>query len=49
MLLNKLRLVLVGLIASVSFLFCMDFESDKFIQDSTKNNIIDTQIALVLR
>lgn len=49
MLLNKLRLVLVGLIASVSFLFCMDFESDKFIQDSTKNNTIDTQIALVLR
>lgn len=49
MLLNKLRLVLIGLIASVSFLFCMDFESDKFIQDSTKNNMLDTQIALILR
>lgn len=49
MLLNKLRLVLIGLIGSVSFLFYMSFESNNFIQESTKNNTIDTRISLVIR
>lgn len=47
MLLNKLRLVLAILVLSVSFLFCMEFESDNFLDDSIKHSNIDSQVELI--